>query len=97
MSQVAIENPVINSPFDEPTRHFRFSDDGISDEQVEGRGTSSYFVPSRGPRRRASSFNLPRSGNGRGPPRGVDRQRSDGANGLKHAAAVSSMCAQRAR
>jgi hypothetical protein len=25
MSQVVIENPIINSPFDEPTRHFRFS------------------------------------------------------------------------
>jgi type III restriction enzyme len=26
MSQVVIENPIINSPFDEPTRHFRFSE-----------------------------------------------------------------------
>ncbi len=25
MSQVVIENPIINSPFDEPTRHFLFS------------------------------------------------------------------------
>lgn len=32
MSQVAIENPVINSPFEEPRRHFRFTDDGITDE-----------------------------------------------------------------
>jgi hypothetical protein len=24
-----IENPVINSPFAEPRRHFRFTDDGI--------------------------------------------------------------------
>jgi hypothetical protein len=24
MKQVVIENPVINSPFDEPQRHFRF-------------------------------------------------------------------------
>ena len=30
MSQVVIENPIINSPFDEPTRHFRFSDEGIA-------------------------------------------------------------------
>jgi hypothetical protein len=45
MSQVVIENPIINSPFDEPTRHFRFSDEGITDEIVEGRRTSSYFVP----------------------------------------------------
>jgi type III restriction enzyme len=43
--QVVIENPIINSPFDEPMRHFRFSDEGITNEEVEGRRTSSYFVP----------------------------------------------------
>lgn len=26
--QVVIENPVINSPFAEPARHFRFDDEG---------------------------------------------------------------------
>ena len=36
MSQVVIENPIINSPFDEPTRHFRFSDEGITDEIGDG-------------------------------------------------------------
>ena len=45
MSQVVIENPIINSPFDEPSRHFRFSDEGITNEVVAGRRTSSYFVP----------------------------------------------------
>jgi type III restriction enzyme len=45
MSQVVIENPIINSPFDEPTRHFRFTDDGITDEIIDSRRTSSYFVP----------------------------------------------------
>ena len=45
MSQVMIENPVINSPFDEPRRHFRFTEDGITDEVVEGRRISEYFVP----------------------------------------------------
>jgi type III restriction enzyme len=45
MSQVVIDNPIINSPFNEPTRHFRFADDGITDEKVEGRRISSYFVP----------------------------------------------------
>ena len=45
MSQVVIENPIINSPFDEPTRHFRFSEEGITNEIVDGRRTSSYFVP----------------------------------------------------
>jgi type III restriction enzyme len=45
MQQVVIENPVINSPFEEPKRHFRFTEDGITDEIVEGRRISQYFVP----------------------------------------------------
>ncbi|GMU79397.1 MAG: hypothetical protein AMXMBFR46_21890 [Acidimicrobiia bacterium] len=40
-----IENPILNSPYDEPTRHFRFDDDGITDEVVDGRRRSSHFVP----------------------------------------------------
>jgi len=43
--QAVIENPILNSPFWEPTRHFRFSDDGITDEVVKKRRVSSYFVP----------------------------------------------------
>ncbi len=43
MPQVVIENPIINSPFDEPTRHFRFADEGITKEIVAGRRSSSYF------------------------------------------------------
>lgn len=54
MSQVVIENPIINSPFDEPARHFRFSDQGITDERVEGRRTSSYFVPIARPKKNGS-------------------------------------------
>ena len=34
MTQVVIENPVLNSPFKEPKRHFRFTEDGIPDEIV---------------------------------------------------------------
>lgn len=45
MQQVVIENPVLNSPFDEPKRHFRFTEDGITDEVVEERRISQYFVP----------------------------------------------------
>ncbi len=45
MSQVVIENPVLNSPFTEPHRHFRFDDEGITNEIVEERRRSSYFVP----------------------------------------------------
>jgi len=29
MTQVVIENPILNSPFAEPTRHFRFADEGV--------------------------------------------------------------------
>jgi len=45
MTQVVIENPVINSPYAEPQRHFRFSDEGITNEIVEQRRPSSYFTP----------------------------------------------------
>ncbi|MBK6645381.1 MAG: DEAD/DEAH box helicase family protein [Anaerolineales bacterium] len=45
MKQVVIENPVLNSPFEEPKRHFRFTEDGITDEIVEERRISQYFVP----------------------------------------------------
>jgi type III restriction enzyme len=45
MQQVVIENPVLNSPFEEPKRHFRFTEDGITDEIVEERRISQYFVP----------------------------------------------------
>lgn len=48
MPQVVIENPIINSPFREPTRHFRFDDDGITDQVVDGR-RRSYYVVSRLP------------------------------------------------
>ena len=30
MKQIVIENPVINSPFREPSRHFKFTDEGIT-------------------------------------------------------------------
>jgi len=47
-----IENPVINSPFEEPARHFRFSEDGITNEIVSGRRPSSYFIPIASPRKK---------------------------------------------
>lgn len=31
MTARTIENPIINSPFEEPKRHFVFTDEGISD------------------------------------------------------------------
>ena len=56
MSQVVIENPIINSPFDEPTRHFRFADEGITDEIVDGRRTSQYFVPIAKPKKKGKQL-----------------------------------------
>lgn len=44
-ADTAIENPILNGPFEEPKRHFKFTDEGISNEIVGERRTSSYFVP----------------------------------------------------
>src|SRR5215217_8995971 len=51
-----IENPVINSPFREPERHFRFSDEGITSEIVESRRVSSYFIPIPKPKKKGSQL-----------------------------------------
>jgi type III restriction enzyme len=58
MAPVVIENPVINSPFAEPIRHFAFNDAGITDQIVEGRRISSYFVPIARPKKRATQPSL---------------------------------------
>lgn len=42
---VVIENPILNSPFEEPARHFQFTDEGITNEVIEHRRTSAYFIP----------------------------------------------------
>jgi len=49
---VVIENPIINSPFDEPQRHFLFTDSGITNQIVPGRRVSTYYVPVPKPRSR---------------------------------------------
>jgi type III restriction enzyme len=55
MKQVVIENSILNSPFSEPRRHFRFTDEGITKEIVEQRRTSSYFVPIARPKKQAKN------------------------------------------
>src|SRR5262245_35951034 len=55
MSQVVIENPILNSPFEAPRRHFKFTDDGITDEVVERR-PSSYFIPILRPRKQTKQL-----------------------------------------
>ncbi len=52
MKQAVIENPIINSPFDEPVRHFRFSDEGITNQIVRARRESAYFMPIAAPRKK---------------------------------------------
>ncbi len=47
-----IENPILNSPFEEPNRHFRFTDEGITNEIVETRRISSYFIPIPPPKKK---------------------------------------------
>ena len=50
--QVLIANPVLNSPFEVPRKHWKFTDDGITDEITEGRRPSSYFIPIAPPKKR---------------------------------------------
>jgi type III restriction enzyme len=45
VTDVVIDNPILNSPYAEPSRHFRFSDERITDEIPEGQRRSGYFVP----------------------------------------------------
>jgi three-Cys-motif partner protein len=58
MEQVVIENPVINSPFEEPKRHFRFSAEGITNEIVESRRISAYFIPIAAPKKKSKQAQL---------------------------------------
>ena len=58
MKQVVIENPVINSPFSEPSKHYKFSDEGITNEIVQGRRPSSYFIPIASPKKKGKQLTL---------------------------------------
>jgi len=58
MPPVVIENPILNSPFGEPTRHFKFSDEGITNEIVEARRVSSYFIPIAKPKKKGKATQL---------------------------------------
>ena len=51
MSKVTIDNPVINSPFEEPQRHFIFTPRGITEDIAEGRRESEYFIPMPKPKK----------------------------------------------
>lgn len=54
MPDQTIDNPVINSPFEEPRRQFVFTEDGITNEIIRKRRVSAYFVPIPKPRKKAA-------------------------------------------
>lgn len=56
---VVIDNPILNSPFAEPARHFRFDKDGITSEVAEGRRRSTYFMPIARPKVHRDQLTLP--------------------------------------
>src|SRR5947209_4074133 len=58
MPTVVIKNPILNSPYDEPTRHFYFDEEGITDRVVESRRISSYFVPIARPKKKGKQLEL---------------------------------------
>jgi type III restriction enzyme len=58
MADVTIENPILNSPFREPIKHFKFTDDGITNEIIEGRRISSYFIPIAQPRKKGKQLSF---------------------------------------
>src|ERR1017187_1430266 len=53
-----IDNPIINSPYRAPENHFRFDNDGITNQIVPGRRPSQYFVPVPRPRKRGQQIEL---------------------------------------
>ena len=55
---VVIANPIINSPFAEPSRHFFFDEEGITDRIVESRRRSEYFVPIARPKKKSKDKQL---------------------------------------
>ena len=58
-----IENPIINSPYVEPRRHFTTGADGnVTGEIAERRRPSEFFVPVAQPRKRSAQLTLDQFG-----------------------------------
>jgi type III restriction enzyme len=51
-----IENPILNAPYRELARHWRFTDEGITNEIVEARRSSAYFVPIPPPKKKGKQL-----------------------------------------
>ena len=58
LQNTTIENPVINSPFEEPQRHYEFTDTGISNKIVPGRRKSVFFIPIAKPKQRSAQVDM---------------------------------------
>jgi len=58
VADVLIDNPILNRPFDPPTRHWAFGPDGITDTIVDGRRESRYFAPVPQPKMTHGQFPL---------------------------------------
>jgi len=58
MKQVVIENPILNSPYEEPELHFKFTEEGITNDIVEHRRISSYFIPIAKPKKKGKQLSL---------------------------------------
>jgi type III restriction enzyme len=50
-----IENPILNSPYHRPSRHFAFDTSGITNVVLERRRPSSHFIPVPRPRKNGGS------------------------------------------
>ena len=50
-----IKNPILNSPYEVPTRYWKFDDDGITDQVQKGRRPSAYFMPIPAAKRRQAA------------------------------------------
>src|SRR6266699_5314200 len=53
-----IENPVINSPYEEPRRHFVFDNEGITNQIDDGRRASTFFIPIAPPKRKEAQLQI---------------------------------------
>ena len=56
MADSTIQNPILNSPFAEPSRHFKFDEQGITNDIVEERRSSAYFIPIAQPRKKGKQL-----------------------------------------
>jgi type III restriction enzyme len=62
LADAAIENPVINSPFVEPKRHFVLVDGQPTGQIEERRRSSEFFVPVAPPRKRSAQMTIDQFG-----------------------------------